>query len=107
VAVEIWRALEGVDEMASQQEFERALRRSEPSRTRPPEVVGRALRALEEAGQISFDPSSSHPVPSIAPGGRQLDESEVFRSAEAYRERAGEYLAEAADANAEIPAEAA
>jgi hypothetical protein len=107
VAVEIWRALEGVDGMASPEEFEHALRRDEPSRTRPPEAVGRALRALEEAGQISFDPSSSRPVPSISPGGRQLEESEVFRLAEAYRERAGEYLVEAADANAGILAEAA
>ncbi len=107
VAVEIWRALEGVDGMASPEEFEHALRRDEPARTRPPEAVGRALRALEEAGQISFDPSSSRPVPSISPGGRQLEESEVFRLAEAYRERAGEYLVEAADANAGIMAEAA
>lgn len=107
VAVEIWRALDGVGETVSPEQFEGALRSREPARTRPPETVGRALRALEEVGQISFDPSSPRPVPSLASDGRRLEESEVFRSAEAYRERAIGYLAEAADANAGILAEAA
>jgi single-stranded-DNA-specific exonuclease len=106
-AVEIWRALEGAGETTSPEEWEQALRAGEPARTLPPETLGRALCALDEAGRISFDPSASRPVPSISHDGGRLEESEVFNAAETYRERAADYLVAAADTGAGILAEAA